>query len=276
MEHEFIYISNFQLLLATSLILITGAISAALKLGLLKSLLWGTVRTFVQLTLVGYALSYIFSINNMWLTLVLVIIMCYVAAITAVKSTPHVHNYPIMLAFISLAISTFLTGLIVIGLVINPEPWYSARVVIPIIGMILGNVMNGIALSLDKLYSEVSARFEEVETLLAFGATPWEAVRDIVREAIRTGMTPTINSLMVVGIVSLPGMMTGQILAGVDPQQAVRYQIIVALMIASTVAVGCLILVGLSYKKLFTKEGYLAKEVLLKEVSKIGCSLNLY
>ncbi|MCD5405754.1 MAG: ABC transporter permease, partial [Desulfotomaculum sp.] len=164
----------------------------------------------------------------------------------------------------------------VIGLVINPEPWYSARVVIPIIGMILGNVMNGIALSLDKLYSEVSARFEEVETLLAFGATPWEAVRDIVREAIRTGMTPTINSLMVVGIVSLPGMMTGQILAGVDPQQAVRYQIIVALMIASTVAVGCLILVGLSYKKLFTKEGYLAKEVLLKEVSKIGCSLNLY
>jgi len=263
MEYEFIYISNFQLFLATLLILVTGLISAVLKLGLLKSLIWGTLRTFVQLTLVGYALSYIFSINSIWLTLVLVLIMCCVAAVTAVKSTPHIHNYPVVLAFISLAVSTFLTGAIVIGLLISPVPWYSPQVVIPIIGMILGNTMNGIALSLDKLYSEASTRFEEIEMLLAFGATPWEAVRDIVRKAIRTGMTPIINSLMVVGIVNLPGMMTGQILAGADPNQAVRYQIIVMLMIAATVAIGCLILVGLSYRKLFTKEGYLTRKVLL-------------
>ncbi|MFA7468137.1 MAG: ABC transporter permease, partial [Desulfotomaculaceae bacterium] len=98
--------------------------------------------------------------------------------------------------------------------------------------------------------------------MLTFGATPWEAIQTSVREAIRAGMTPTINSLMVVGLVSLPGMMTGQILGGADPREAVRYQIVVVLMIAAAVAIGCLILVGLSYKKLFNNDGGLQSFVL--------------
>jgi putative ABC transport system permease protein len=128
--------------------------------------------------------------------------------------------------------------------------------------MILGNSMNGIAISLDRLYSEARSRSAEIEAMLTFGATPWEAIRSIVREAIRAGMTPTINSLMVVGLVSLPGMMTGQILGGADPQEAVRYQIVVMLMIAAAVAIGCLILVGLSYKKLFNRDGALQPFIL--------------
>jgi putative ABC transport system permease protein len=149
----------------------------------------------------------------------------------------------------------------VVVLIISPQPFYSAQIVIPIFGMILGNSMNAISLALDRLDREVRSRINEVEALLSFGATPWEAIRDCVKEAIRAGMTPTINSLMVVGLVSLPGMMTGQILGGVDPKQAVRYQIVVMLMIAAAVAIGCLILVGLSYKKIFTSDEAIRSEL---------------
>lgn len=255
-------ISDFQLALSVILVVITGAVSAALRLGLLKSLLWGTIRTFVQLTFVGYVLRYVFEINNLWLITAMVGVMCAVAARASVKRTPNVPSYPVMLAFWSLLASTVLVGLIVVRIIISPEPWYSARIVIPIFGMILGNSMTGIALSLDRLYSEAYARAGEIEALLSFGATPWEAVRDCVKTAVRSGMTPTINSLMVVGIVSLPGMMTGQILGGADPHEAVRYQIVVMLMISAAVAIGCLLLVGISYKRLFDNDGALKAEIL--------------
>jgi len=93
--------------------------------------------------------------------------------------------------------------------------------------------------------------------LLACGATPWETARDCVAEAVRAGMTPTINSMMVIGLVSLPGMMTGQILGGADPREAVRYQIVIMYVIAAAVTIGSFILVGLAYKRLFDKEGAL-------------------
>lgn len=261
MDSGVIPISNFQLALSVILVLIAGLISAALKLELLKPLLWGTVRTFIQLTLIGYALTFIFNVNNLWFIILIVTLMCLVASGTASKRTPNAGHYPLVLGFISLWVSTFLVGTIVVVLVISPEPWYSARIVIPIFGMILGNSMNGIALSLDRLFSEVKSRISEIEALLCFGAMPWEAVRDCVKEALRAGMTPTINSLMVVGLVSLPGMMTGQILGGADPKQAVRYQIVVMLMIAAAVAIGCLLLTLMSYKKIFTREGAISPSI---------------
>lgn len=261
MTNGFIPITDLQLALSVVLILMAGGVSAALKLGLLRSLFWGTVRTVVQLTLIGYVLTYIFDLESLPLVLAIITIMCIIAARTAARRTKNAPGNSALLAFIALAASTFLVGVIVVVLIIGPEPWYSARITIPIIGMILGNSMNGIALSLDRLYSEVRARTGEVEALLTFGATPWEAVRDCVREAVRAGMTPTVNSLMVVGLVSLPGMMTGQILGGVDPQEAVRYQIVVMLMIAAAVAVGCLLLVGLSYRKLFNRDDALLPDM---------------
>ncbi|BAS28508.1 ABC transporter permease [Limnochorda pilosa] len=254
-------ISDWQLALSALLLLMAGGVSAALRLGLLRSLVWGAVRTFVQLTLIGYALTYIFALNNVWLILVIVILMTWVASRASTKRSGIGSAYPRALAFLALFASTFLVGVIVVGLIIGPDPWYSARVAVPIFGMILGNSMNGIALSLERLYSTARAHAGEVEQLLAFGAKPWEAVRRHVKEAIRAGMTPTINSLMVVGLVSLPGMMTGQILGGADPHQAVRYQIVVMFMIAAAVAIGCLLMVGLSYRRLFNDEDALIPEL---------------
>ncbi len=250
----YVVISNSQLLLSVALVLITGIVSAALKLGLLKSLLWGTIRAFVQLTLIGYVLTFVFALNNLLVIIILILLMSLIASREASKRIKKAPESPSFIAFIALTSSTFLVGLIVVGLIIGPQPWYSASVMIPIFGMILGNSMNGIALSLDRMYSEVNSHIDEVEQLLAFGATPWEAVQEHVRSAMKAGMTPTLNSLMVVGLVSLPGMMTGQILAGMAPQTAVRYQFVVMVMIASAVAIGCLILIGLSYKKMFTND----------------------
>jgi UDP-glucose/iron transport system permease protein len=261
-SQQVVPISDAQLALTVILILMAGGVSAFFRLGLTKSLAWGTVRCVLQLTLIGYALGWIFAVDRLELVIPIVAAMCLVGAHTATRRTPNVGEFPTVLAFLTLAATTYLVTAIVCGLIIRAEPWYTARVAIPIAGMILGNGINGIALSLDRLYSEVRSRRGEVETLLTLGATPWEAVEDCVREAIRTGMTPTINALMVVGIVSLPGMMTGQILGGVDPVEAVRYQIVVMLMITAAAATGSMLLVGLAFRRLFTDDDTLKPELL--------------
>ena len=165
------------------------------------------------------------------------------------------------MAFVSLVTTTYLVATIVSLAIIQPSPWYEARIIVPISGMILGNAVSGITLAIDRLYSEVRSHVEQVEALLSMGASPWEAVHDLVREAIRSAMTPTINALMVVGVVSIPGMMTGQILGGTNPVEAACYQIVVMLMIASAAAIGSMILVGLSFKRLFTKDEALKPEL---------------
>lgn len=254
MDNGYIPISNLQLIFSVSLVMITGVISALLQLGLLKSLLWGTVRAFVQLSLIGYVLTYVFDWNSIWVIVPLILLMCWIASREATRRIKNAPENPMPATFLSLTASTFIVGLIVVAVIIGPEPWYSARVMIPIFGMLLGNSMNAIGLSLDRMYSDVLAHSEEVEQMLCFGATPWEAVVTHVKTAVTAGMTPTINSLMVVGLVSLPGMMTGQILAGMDPQSAVRYQFVVMIMIAASVAIGCLMMAGLSYMKMFNQD----------------------
>jgi len=254
-------ISDLHLALATGLVLVAGLVSALLRLGLLRSLLWGTARTLLQLGLVGYVLTYVFALDHPALVLGLVMVMCLMASRAAVARFKQVPHKPYGLAVLSLGAGTFLVGIVVCGIIVGAEPWWQARVVIPIAGMLLGNSLNGVALSLDRLYSEVRSRADEVEARLALGYTPWEAARPLVRVALRAGMTPILNSLMVVGIVSLPGMMTGQILAGADPMTAVRYQIVVMFMITASVAIGCLLLVGLSYRRVFTEDGALKPEL---------------
>ncbi|HZJ85263.1 MAG TPA: iron export ABC transporter permease subunit FetB [Syntrophomonadaceae bacterium] len=250
----YVMISNGQLILSISLVLLAGLVSAFLKLGLLKSLLWGTLRAFIQLTLIGYVLTFVFNLNNIFVVIILLLLMAVIASREASRRIKKAPANPSFIAFIALTLSTFLVGSLVVGIIISPDPWYSPRVVIPIFGLILGNSMNGIALSLDRMYGEVNTNVAEVEQLLCLGASPWEAVQAQVRNAMRAGMTPIINSLMVVGVVSLPGIMTGQILAGMEPQTAVRYQFVILIMVAAAAAIGCLILIGLSYKKMFTDD----------------------
>ena len=155
--------------------------------------------------------------------------------------------------------SWLVTGVALFG-ILGVEPWYSPQYAIPLLGMMLGNTLNGISLGLDRFGSDLVGQRDQVETLLALGATRWEAAGPQVRQAVRTGMIPILNAMMVVGLVSLPGMMTGQILAGIDPIEAVKYQIIIMFMIASATALGTVSVVLLSYLRLFDHRHRLRRE----------------
>ena len=134
---------------------------------------------------------------------------------------------------------------------VDVQSWYEPQYTIPLLGMVLGNILNGVSLSMDRFMEGIVRERPLIEADLALGATRWEAAHQLVTDALRTGMIPTVNSMMVMGIVSLPGMMTGQLLAGAAPVAAVRYQIVIMFMIAAATAPGALGVVLLAFRALF-------------------------
>jgi putative ABC transport system permease protein len=251
METPYVQLSYFQVGLAALLILVNGAISVLLNLGLERRLLLAALATVTQLLLIGLVLDWVFRLNHWYLVLALMAAMTLIAGTAAVGRTRV--RYPgIWLASIaSVWASSWAMGSVALFILVGVRPWYAPQYAIPLLGMILGNTLNGISLGLDRLGGELAARRPQVEALLTLGATRWEAARRPIQEAVRTGLIPIINAMMVVGIVSLPGMMTGQILAGASPLEAVKYQIVIIFLIASGTALGTAGVVLLSYQRLF-------------------------
>ncbi len=257
--NDYYQLSYFQIFLAALLIAINGAISLALQLGLQRQLLVASIRTVVQLLLIGLVLQWVFQLHQWPIVVALMLLMTLAAGIAAVRSSRQ--RYPLIylnsIAAVLLS-SWTVTGLALLAIV-PVRPWYTPQYAIPILGMILGNTLSGIALGLNRLGTELDVGRAQVETRLALGATRWEAARTPVREAVRTGMIPILNSMMTVGIVSLPGMMTGQILSGIPPIEAVKYQIAIMFLIAAGTALGTVGIVLLSYFRLFnTSHQFLA------------------
>lgn len=264
MNGTYIPISIVQLCLAASLILINIGLSIAFQLGLEKSLGIATVRMTVQLLLVGYVLNWIFSVDSPWLVLIVAFAMSAIAGHAAVHRTRRRFVGIYWNALLSILVSSaFVTGLLIAG-ILRVEPWYTPQYVIPLLGMVLGNTLTGTALALDRFMEELLHRRLQIESLLALGATRWEASRETLQESLRTGMIPTINSMMVVGLVSLPGMMTGQILGGVAPTDAVRYQIVIFFTIAAGTALACMGVILLAFRVLFNASHQLCLERLKK------------
>ena len=252
MNASYIELTNYEVAFAAALILINGLISLALRLGLERMLLWASLRTVVQLVLIGFVLKWVFAVKQWYVVAALMLLMTTVAAVAAVRRTGLAYRGVYFDSMLSICVSCWLIAAFALLTVMRQvTPWYDPQYAIPLLGMILGNALNGISLGLNRLGEELSSRRDRVETLLALGATRWEAGRGAVQQAIRTGMIPIINSMMVVGIVSLPGMMTGQLLAGVDPLQAVKYQIVIMFLIASGTAMGTVGVVLLSFRRLF-------------------------
>ena len=137
-----------------------------------------------------------------------------------------------------MALATLVTAILALTTAIRPHPWYDPRYAIPLLGMILGNCMTGIALGLDTLTTSLATRRAGVEAQLMLGATRWEAAGPVTRGALRSALMPIVNSMSATGLVSLPGMMTGQILSGVPPVEAVKYQILVMFLIAGGTGFG--------------------------------------
>ncbi|MCK5661854.1 MAG: iron export ABC transporter permease subunit FetB [Thiotrichaceae bacterium] len=243
-----------ELALATFFIVFAGAITLLMSLGLLRTLAIATFRTYVQLIALGFVLSWIFQTHTPWIVLSIFLFMMLMTAqilLQRVKlKPPHLYLSTFSAVFIASTVVTFS----VTGLIIHVDPWYDPRYVLTIGGMILGNAMNGIALALERLFDDLKKRESEVKQALAFGGTPWEASLPSIRIALTAGLTPIINSMSAVGLVSIPGMMTGQLLAGADPIRAAKYQIVVMLMISAATALGSMISVFLVYKRAFDDE----------------------
>jgi putative ABC transport system permease protein len=237
--------------ISAGLILLCGVISIVLGLGLEKRLTVAAVRTVVQLFLVGFVLRYVFDLNAWWAVLGVMAVMIVLAARAAVSRPSRTFGGIGLLALASLVVSSSLVTFTVTGAIIGVVPWYRPQYVIPLLGMLLGNGLTGISLSIDQLLETLHARRDQVEMELACGATRWEAAKRPLADAVRRGMIPIINSMMVVGTVSLPGMMTGQILAGADPMVAVKYQIMVMFMIAAGTALASMGIALLVYRSLF-------------------------
>jgi putative ABC transport system permease protein len=248
--HELVALTPWDLALAALLLCIPAAISIGLKLGLEKSLGIAALRTTGQLALIGLILEWVFALNRWYLVVPVLLVMLLAAARAAIARSERRFPGAYVAAFGSLVLASSLTAFSVTEVVIGVEPWYAPRYVIPLVGMLLGNALNGISLGLDRLLSDLVKKRRAVEARQALGATNWRAVLPWMRDAIRAGMVPIINSMMIVGLVSLPGMMTGQILAGADPANAVAYQILIMFMIAACTALGVIVLCLVAFRSL--------------------------
>ncbi len=245
-------VSATGLLVCALLVLATIALSRRERLGLERDLVIGAVRTLLQLLLVGYVLGAIFRLDRALVVLGVLAVMLAVAARTAARRVPPPLSgiFPITLA--ALTASSIVVLLFVTEFVLRVPRWYEPRVVIPLAGMIIGNAMNGAALAAERLAGEVRARRAEIDALLALGATSFRASRSALQASLRAALIPTVNGLMTVGIVHLPGVMTGQILGGASPLLAVRLQIVIMYMLTATVAFASLGTVLLARRRLFT------------------------
>jgi putative ABC transport system permease protein len=247
-------LTAWQVAIAASLVLVNGAVSVALRLGLERSLTLASVRMVVQLLLVGYVLRWVFQSDSVAAVVALAVIMTLVAGVSAVRRTERRFPGVYLASTVSvLASSWIVTAFGIVAVLNKVDTWYEPQYTIPILGMILGNTLTGISLGLGRLGDDLVLRRDLVDMSLALGATSWEAARGPIREAVRTGMIPMINSMMVTGIVSLPGMMTGQLLSGVSPLEAVKYQIVIMFLIASGTALGTVGVVLLSFFRLFNR-----------------------
>ena len=240
-----------DLSIAAGLVFLAGLISLALRLGQERRLLLASVRTVVQLLMIGYVLTWVFANQNVLVLCLIVAIMVAAAGHAAINRSARSFRGAYWRAFLTLALTGILTTFTVTAAVVRVSPWYDPQYVIPLLGMVLGNGLTGISLCMDQLLERLSEGRALVEMELSLGATKWEAARDNLRAGVRRGMIPIINSMMVAGIVALPGMMTGQILAGADPLDAVKYQIVVMFMLAGGTALGCITIALLIYRRLF-------------------------
>lgn len=232
-------LSPFDLALAAVLVLANAAASVALRLGLGKQILLAAVRATVQLAVLGTVLAWVFQSEGPWVVVPWMLAMGVVAGIEAVRRTSRRVRGAYLASIAVMVSSSMLVTVYGTAVVLEaPGPWYAPRYAIPLVGMILGNTLNGISLGLETALEGFDQDRERIEMLLAHGATRREASLGVIRRAVRRGLVPILNSMVAVGLISIPGMMTGQILAGEDPAVAARYQLFILFAIAGGVALG--------------------------------------
>lgn len=223
-----------------------------------KEITIATFRMTIQLVLVAYILTYVFDNSNPFYTILIISIMLAFAINNACKrvKVPLSKSLKQIIA-LSMIGGTLVPLLFFIFVVIGHSPWYEPQYVVPIAGMIIGNAMTGVSLGVTALVSGMRDNRSRIEGALMLGATPKQAAKQVIKQAFDTAILPTINSMVGMGIVTLPGMMTGQILSGVSPLIAIQYQIAIMLGITGSVSFTVIALVQVGYRTFFTKRAQL-------------------
>ena len=252
---NYVPLSFLDLVLAATLVLVNAAVSLAFGLRMERTLALSAIRMVVQLALVALVLRWIFAQTSLPLTLLLACVMVGAAGWEAL-SRQHRRIagwYVYGLGTTTLFVVGLMATMFAVAGVIGPHPWYAPRYVLPLLGMVLGNAMTGMALTLDQMTSAAFRDRGAIEARLALGATRFTALQDVLRNAVRSGLMPILNAMAATGVVSLPGMMTGQILAGVDPVEAAKYQVMIMFVIAGATAL-TVVLTGLGAVLLLTDD----------------------
>jgi putative ABC transport system permease protein len=252
---EVIELGWWQLALAASLVVVLAGLAHLARLGVGRALVVAAARTVVQLALVGLVLDALFAVGALgWVALVALVMLLVAGHEVMVRQKRRLTGgWAFGIGTSSMFVSAFSVTLLILVVIVGPEPWYTPQYAIPMLGMLLGNTMTGVALSLDRLTDTAWRQRAVIEGRLMLGETWSEAIGEVRREAMRSGMMPTINAMATAGLVSLPGMMTGQILAGSPPGLAVRYQILVMLTITAGTGFGTFVAVTAGARRLFDR-----------------------
>lgn len=239
---SYIALSYFDLVTAAVFLVLNAVFSILLNLGLARQLLIASLRMIVQLLMVGLLMKAVFAAASAWLTLAVAIAMVAFAGreiwARQERSMAGIWGYGV--GATSMMIAGTVVTVMALTTQIEPSPWWSPQFALPLFGMILGNTMTGVSLGLDTLHTMLHRERSAIEARLLLGHTRWMAVMPATRRALRSGFTPIINSMAATGVVSLPGMMTGQILSGIDPQEAVKYQLLIMFLIGGATGLGVL------------------------------------
>jgi putative ABC transport system permease protein len=249
-----------NLLFAFVMILFVMILACLQRLGQVRALWWASLRMIVQLLAVGYLLNLVFSVNSPLPVLIILLVMAgfalQVAGAQARRKLPGFYRVIGTSILIGCSGTTFYFCMLVVGY----APWYNPRYLIPLFGMIVGNSMQGASLAAERMDAEIGERREEIETALTLGASPRQAVEEVLQKAFAAALIPTINTMAAMGIVALPGMMTGQILSGTAPVTAVRYQIAIMCAITAGVAITAFLTLLQGYRRYFTPAQQLRRQ----------------
>lgn len=254
MSPDYMAITMNQVWISASLVALAVGLMALNRTKLEATFLVGAVRTFIQLWLVGYVLLWLFEAHSAWVYISVIEFMICVGAYTAGKRQDTFSYRMFVSLWASLHITALLIGGFLFGAALQINPFLTPHIFIPIMGMLIGNSANGAALSVHRLRGEIQNRRGEIEAALALGAPPKVAIQPFVSETLRNALIPTVNSMMLMGIVQLPGMLSGQLISGIVPEEAIRYQIIVVYMIAGATSLSCHLTVWLESRRLFNKQ----------------------
>ncbi len=250
---ELITLSPFDLGLAASLVLLLALLSWRLHLGVEKRVLIAALRSAIQLSLIGLVLNFLFAQTSFALIGLWALIMLAIAGWEVMARQKHRYKgvWSFGIGTLSMFLSSFSVIFLALTLIIGVEPWYQPQYLIPLLGMLLGNTMSGIAITLDNLSRQAWEGRGRIEARLLLGQS-WEcAISDIRRDSLRAGLIPIINSMAAAGLVSLPGMMTGQILAGSPPMEAAKYQMMILFLISAGTGLGSAAAVWIGSRRLF-------------------------